>query len=128
MKCICSELERALFCRKDQFIKFPSTRQEITDKIDKFDEMYGIPQIVRAIDGCHIEINAPPRNHEDYYNLKQHYSVNLQAIVDSNLKFIHATFGYPGSSHDACVLRLSGLYDLAQNEQILAGPTRNMMM
>ena len=46
---------------KDQFIKFPLTRQEITDKIDEFEETYGIPQIVGAIDGCHIETNAPPR-------------------------------------------------------------------
>lgn len=61
-------------------------------------------------------------NHE-ITKIKQHYSVNLQAIVDSNLKFIHATVGYPGSIHDARVLRLSGLHDLAQNEQILGGPT-----
>ena len=55
---------------KDQFIKFPLTRQEITDKVDEFEETYGIPQIVGAVVGCHIEINAPPRNHEDYYNRK----------------------------------------------------------
>ena len=83
-------------------------------------------QIIGAIDGCHIEINAPPQNHEDYCNRKQHYSVNLQAIVDADLKFIHATVGYPGSIHDARVLRLSGLYDLAENEQILGGPTRDI--
>ncbi|CAH3172911.1 unnamed protein product, partial [Porites evermanni] len=60
-----------------------------------------------SIDGCHIEINAPPDNHEDYFNRKQHYS-------------------YPGSIHDARVLRLSGLYELAENEQILSGPTCNI--
>ena len=42
------------------------------------------------------------------------------------LKFIHATVGYPGSIHDARVLRLSGLYDFAENEQILSGPMRNI--
>ena len=73
-----------------------------------------------AIDGCHIEINAPPDNHEDYFNRKQHYSVNLQG------KIMHATVGYPGSIHDAQVLRLNGLYELAENEQILSGPTRNI--
>ena len=57
------------------------------------------------------EINAPPQNHEDYFNQKQLYSVNLQAIVDAKLKFIHATVGYPGGIHDARVLRLSGLYE-----------------
>ena len=39
---------------------------------------------------------------------------------------MHATLGYPGSIHDARVLRLSGLYELAENEQILSGPTRNI--
>ena len=52
--------------------------------------------------------------------------MNLQGIVDANLKFIHATVGYPGSIHDARVLRLSGLYYLAENEKILCGPTRNI--
>ena len=52
--------------------------------------------------------------------------MNLQGIVDSNLKFIHVTVRYPGSIHDARVLRLTGLYELAENEQILGGPTRNI--
>ena len=125
-KSICSEFEQAVFTLKDRFIKFPLTIQEIRNKMEEFEESYGIPQIMGAIDGCHIEINAPPDNHEDYFNRKQHYSVNLQGIVDSNLKFIHATVGYPGSIHDARVLRLSGLYELAENEQILSGPTCNI--
>ena len=100
-KSICSEFEQAVFTLKDRFIKFPLTIQEIRNKMEEFEESYGIPQIMGAIDGCHIEINAPPDNHEDYFNRKQHYSVNLQGIVDSNLKFIHVTVGYPGSIHDA---------------------------
>lgn len=122
---MCSEFERALLQVQDQFIKFPLTRQEITDKINEFEETYGIPQIVGAIDGCHVEINAPTRNHEDYYKREQHYSV-IQGIVNCSLKFIHATVGYPGSIHDARVLRLSGLYDMAQNGQILSGLTRDI--
>ena len=121
-KVICSEFEQAIFDLRDRFIKFPLTSEENGEKIEEFKELYGIPQIVGAIDGCHIEINAPTQNHEDYFNRKQHYSVNLQAIVDVNLKFIHATVGYPGSIHDARVLRLSGLYDFAENEQILSCP------
>ena len=125
-KNVCSEFEQAIFSLRDCFIKFPLSSQEIRKKIEEFEESYGIPHVIGAIDGCHIEINAPPNNHEDYFNGKQHYSVNLQGIVDANLKFIHATVGYPGSIHDARVLRLSGLYDLVQNEQILSGPTCNI--
>ena len=79
-------------------------------------------KIVGAIDCCHIEINAPPDNDEDYFNRKQYYSVNLQAIVHCDLKFIHVSFGYPGSIHNARVLRLSSLFDLGENEQILTSP------
>ena len=60
MKYICSEFECTLLPMKDQLVKFPLTRQDITDKINEFEETYGIPQIVGAIGGCHIEINAPP--------------------------------------------------------------------
>ena len=63
---------------------------------------------------------------DDYFNRKQQYSVNLQAIVDAKLTFILATVGYPGSIHNARVLKLSGLYDFAENEQILSGPMRNI--
>ena len=40
------------------------------------------------------------------------------------MKFIHASAGYPGSIHDARVFRLSGLFDVAENQQILVGPTK----
>ena len=100
-KIICSEFEQAIFYLKDRFIKFSLTTEENGEKIEEFEQLYGIPQIVGAIDGCHIEINAPPQNHKDYFNRKQHYSVNLQAIVDANLMFIHAMVGYPGSIHNA---------------------------
>lgn len=123
-KCICKEFEEAMVFLKNRFIVFPTTRDEIEQKMQDFKDKYGIPQIVGAVDGSHIEINAPPNNHEDYFNRKQHYSINLQGIVDSDLKFIHASAGYPGSIHDSLVLRLSGISDLAENKQILAGPTK----
>ena len=91
-KTVCFEFENALISRKDQFINFPLTRRDREEKMNEFIIMdeYGIgPQTVGAIDGCHIEINAPPQNKEDYYNRKQHYSVILQATVDCSLKFQH---------------------------------------
>ena len=42
--------------------------------------------------------------------------MNLQVIVNSNLKIMHVTVGYPGSIHDARVLRQSGLYELAEKK------------
>ena len=64
--------------------------------------------------GCHIEINAPPDNHEDYLNRKQQYSVNLQAIVNRNLNLSMLASGILVAYMIARVLRLSGLFDLGQ--------------
>ena len=83
--------------------------------MDEFEEV---------IDGCHIEINAPPDNNEDYFNRKPHYTVNLQPIVNCSLKLIHVSFGDPGSIHDARVLRLSRLFDLGENKRILTSPKK----
>ena len=68
-KTICLEFELCLFRLKAQFIEFPLTRQELQELMDEFEEEYGIPQIVGAIDGCHIEINNCQwcRNPPSYY-------------------------------------------------------------
>ena len=52
-KTICSEFKQAIFDLKDRFIKFPLTGEENGEKIEEFEELYGIPQIVGAIEGCH---------------------------------------------------------------------------
>lgn len=57
-KMACMEFEKALTKRKHQFIKFPITTRETEEKMNEFDEEYGIPQSVGAIDGCHLEIDA----------------------------------------------------------------------
>ena len=48
----------------------------------------------------------------------------MQGIVNAQLLFQHIAVGFPGSIHDARVLRLSGIFDLAENEEILTAPTR----
>ena len=69
-----------------------------------------------AIDGTHIPIKAPLNNHEDYFNRKHFYSYVMQAVVDSHGLNLSVSTGYPGSSHDARVLRLSEIFDAAENE------------
>ena len=72
----------------------------------------------------HTEIKAPTENAIDYFNRKQHYSFVTQAVVDANLFFIDVSTGWPGSIHDARVLRLSDLFQRAQNGDILSDPTK----
>lgn len=61
---IWQEFEQALSDKKDMFIRFPYTEDEVQEAIDGFEKDYDFPQIVGAIDGSHIEIKAPSENHE----------------------------------------------------------------
>ena len=104
-KC-CHEFVEAICRLQDDFIKFPSTRAEIS-KIEGFSEKSKVPNVVAAIDGSHIPIKAPKENHEDNFKRKHFYSYLLEGIVDSSGLFLSVATGFPGSLHDSRMLRLS---------------------
>lgn len=125
IKC-CHEFVRELCRLQGDFIKFPTTRQDIAKKIEGFSTKSKIPNVMAAIDGTHIKIKAPQRNHEDYFNRKHYYSYVMQGVVDSSGLYLSVSTGYPGSMHDARVLRLSELFDAAENQNILMEPTMDL--
>ena len=88
-----------------EFIKFPKTTLETGAKIRSFCDFTG------AIDGTHIEILAPSSDSKvDYFNPKQKLTVNTQTVIGANLESLDVATGYPGSVHDARVLRSSALF------------------
>ena len=123
---ITADFINALCAKVGDFIKFPINTAEVSKKIDGFSEISHFPHVMGAIDGTHIEINAPKENHEDYFNRKRFYSVILQGVADANQSFMHISTGYPGSIHDSRVLRLSNLFDPAENSDILLNPRKQV--
>ena len=74
-----------------------------------------IPQVVGVNDGTHIEILCVYlESRVDYFSRKQRYTINTQAVVRANLMFLHIVTGYPGSLHNALILRLSNLHTRAK--------------
>ena len=126
VKC-CHEFVQQLCLLKGSYVKFPTTRTEVQVKINGFSERSKINKIyiniAGAVDGTHVPIKAPKTNHKDYFNRKHFYSYVLQDVVDSTGLFLSVSTGYPGSLHDARVLRLSQLFDTAENDLILTEPT-----
>lgn len=64
--------------------------------------------VIGAIDCTHVAIFAPPihcpvRPARLYMNRKGFYSINVEAICDSNLKFMSVNAKFPGSSHDSAI-------------------------
>ena len=116
---VCKDFIQALCQLKDQCIKFPTCLAQVREKIQCFREKSTFPNVVGAIDGMHILIRAPKENHEDYFNRKHYYNFIVQGIVDASVAYLSVSTGFPGSMHDARVLRLSNSCSLAEEKRIL---------
>ena len=91
-------------------IAWPS-RKKILEIEAGFQQLCGLPGVVRAIDGTHISISKPRESPIDYFYFKSGgYSLNCQAVVDSNNRFLDLFLGMPGSTNDSRVLCRSTLY------------------
>ena len=76
---------------------------------------FGMIQTFGCIDGTHIPIKRPLTNSEDYFNSKNFFSLNVQAICDSQGSFMDVECKWPGSVHDAKVFSNSYVCQSLQN-------------
>lgn len=100
--------------RKEHYIHWPSVQRE-NEIAHSFENMSRICNIVGAVDGTHVPIVNCPGGNNDYINRKGFPSVQLQLVVDDTLMINDAYVGWPGSTHDARVLRNSSFYEGAEN-------------
>ncbi|XP_072168402.1 putative nuclease HARBI1 [Diadema setosum] len=68
----------AITRRKREFIKFPTTREEIESTQQRFYEYCRYPGVIGAIDRTHVSIRSPGREQALYFlNRKKRYSINV---------------------------------------------------
>ena len=65
-----------------RFISIPTDEVQVQEIMDGFEGKAGFPQVIGAIDGCHIPIICPKDVLEDYNNRKGFYSFILPRFVD----------------------------------------------
>lgn len=71
--------------------------------------------------GCKESSKLEGSNGGDYFNRKQTYSFNCQAVCDGDGLFLAISPGWPGAFHDARILGVSGLKQMVDNRQLLVG-------
>ncbi|XP_061166373.1 putative nuclease HARBI1 [Saccostrea echinata] len=95
---------------KSKFIKWPNPN-ELNQIANNFQQKNGFPGIAGALDGTHIRIAKPTNHGDSYINRKGFPSLQLQAVCKEDMMFTHVFTGFPGSCHDARVLRNSDLWE-----------------
>ena len=74
---------------------------------DSFLCRLNFPNVIGAIDGKHILIQAPKNSGSAYYNYKEFFSIVLMAIADARCKFVLVDIGKQGSQSDSAVFHNS---------------------
>ena len=86
---------------------------------ENFYDLCSLPGVVGAIDGTHISISKPQIVLADYFYFKPgEYTLNYQAIVDSQKRFMDLYLGMPGSTNDSRMLCRSSLYASAMHNNL----------
>ncbi|CAN7948745.1 unnamed protein product, partial [Ixodes pacificus] len=83
----------------------------------EFFAVFGFPQAVGALDGCHFPILPPKEHGTEYYNYKGWHSIRLLALVDHRYRFRYINLGTPGRCHDSNVYGRSQLRTLVDSAQ-----------
>lgn len=116
-----------LLTKLDTVITWPQG-QYATAVCEQFSRKQGIQHIIGSIDGTRIRIEKLAINARDYINRNKYFSINLQAVVDSQQRFINIYCGEPGSLHDSRALRRSPLYETATTNQAILFPNDTFLI
>ena len=101
---------------QEQFIAISAHLQEVKGK---FYETAGFPGVVGAIDCTHVRVMYPNRaDAMAYVNRKQYYSINVQAVCDSEAMILNIVAHWPGSTHDCGVFENSLIAEKFRNGSI----------
>ncbi|XP_018580381.1 putative nuclease HARBI1 [Anoplophora glabripennis] len=103
-------VSRAITALRPRYIQMPEG-EEIALVRQKFYNIARFPRCIGALDCTHVKIISPGGNNAEVFrNRKQFFSLNVQAITDSNLKIRNIVTRWPGSTHDSYIFRNSNIY------------------
>ena len=93
---------------------FPISRDDFKESMAKFGEEWQFPYAFAAVDGSHLPIKClkgGAQAMKQYFNFKGFYSIVLTALVEAEYRFIWASVGVPGNTHDSTLMQSTELWD-----------------
>ncbi|KAJ1127951.1 hypothetical protein NDU88_006344 [Pleurodeles waltl] len=115
---VLSRVLSALLKHMPSYIVFPQVEDLPTVKGD-FYALGHIPNILGAIDGTHVALVTPRRSEQVYRKRESYHSMNVQMVCLADQYISHVNAKFPGSMHDAYILRNSSIpYVMGQLQRL----------
>lgn len=94
-----------------RFLCWPDSAEQ-KNIVKNFEQQCSLQNMIGVIGESHMKIKTPSKDKEpaEYVNAKGYHSVVLQAVAREDLRFIHASCGWPGKVLDNRVIRNSELW------------------
>ncbi|KAL8530530.1 hypothetical protein ACS0TY_007533 [Phlomoides rotata] len=110
--------------RARHHLKWPDSNQ--IERIKSgFKSLSGLPNCCGAIDATHIVMTLPAvQTSDDWCDQENNYSMFVQGVVDSELRFLDIVTGWPGGMPISRLLKFSGFYKLCESGARLNGNVR----
>ena len=97
---VCAAIWKAL---NDVYLKFPKTLEDFKKVAEEFQQEWGFPHCIGAVDGKHICIDCPKKAGSMYNNYKNFNSTVLMGICDAKYRFLFVSIGSYGRDNDASI-------------------------
>ena len=110
----CNALWKVLL--ENKYIDVPKTEKQWREIADVFYKSWNFPNLVGAVDGKHVLIQAPPRSGSMYFNYKKTFSIVLMAVCDLKYWFTLVGIRDSGSQSDGSVFANSFLGHAIEND------------
>ncbi|KAH6772794.1 nuclease [Perilla frutescens var. frutescens] len=112
--------------RARHHLKWPDSSQ-MERVISGFESSSGLPNCCGAIDATHIVMTLPAvQTSDDWCDQENNYSMFVQGIVDSEMRFLDIVTGWPGGMPISRLLKCSGFYKLSESGGRLNGSVRKL--
>uniref|UniRef100_UPI00398F6995 putative nuclease HARBI1 n=1 Tax=Pristiophorus japonicus TaxID=55135 RepID=UPI00398F6995 len=112
-RCI-REVTEALYSRRSDYVFFSRSREKQDGPACDFAKTAGFHMMQGIIDCTHMALQVPHNNPVMLHNRKGYHSLNVQLLCIHTQRFLMINANYPGSSHDAFILRQSGVSEILQ--------------
>ncbi|KAM3866119.1 putative nuclease HARBI1 [Diretmus argenteus] len=100
----------ALASLVNQFVKFPTDQEKIKQVKLKFYDIARMTNTIAVLDCTHVHIQGPREREWEYVNRKGRHSINVQLMGNADLIITNCVVKWPGSVHDARILRESHIF------------------